>query len=112
MKDLIIDTLICTELNSAGRQVSFEIFGYDFLIDEDFWTWLIEVNTNPYFGVPNDFIWKLLPEMVHEMLQIVVDPIYQPSKSFNFSNFELIYSPEVNQRRPFSASLYPIADKA
>jgi D-alanine-D-alanine ligase-like ATP-grasp enzyme len=28
--------------------------GFDFLIDEDFRTWLIEVNTNPYFGVINE----------------------------------------------------------
>lgn len=68
MKDLIIDTLICTELNSAKREHSFELFGYDFLIDEDFWTWLIEVNTNPYLGVPNEFIKNLLPKMAHEML--------------------------------------------
>lgn len=25
----------------------FELFGYDFLIDNEFETWLIEVNTNP-----------------------------------------------------------------
>ncbi len=25
----------------------FEIFGYDFIIDADYNTWLIEVNTNP-----------------------------------------------------------------
>jgi len=68
MKDLIIDTLICTELNSAGREYSFELFGYDFLIDEDYRTWLIEVNTNPYLGVPNDFIKNLLPKMIHELL--------------------------------------------
>ncbi len=28
--------------------------GYDFMIDEDFRVWLIEVNTNPYFGVVNN----------------------------------------------------------
>ena len=32
---------------------SFELFGYDFMIDEDFRVWLIEVNENPYLGVPN-----------------------------------------------------------
>jgi hypothetical protein len=26
------------------------------MIDEDFRVWLIEVNDNPYLGIPNDFI--------------------------------------------------------
>jgi hypothetical protein len=38
----------------------FELLGYDFLIDEDFRLWLIEVNTNPYLGTPNAFIGKRL----------------------------------------------------
>lgn len=55
MKDLIIDSInsVKTSLNPNKRKNVFELFGYDFLIDEDFRLWLIEINTNPYFGVPN-----------------------------------------------------------
>ena len=58
MKDLIIDSILSvkTQLNPNKRKNIFEIFGYDFLIDEDFRLWLIEVNTNPYLGIPNTFI--------------------------------------------------------
>jgi hypothetical protein len=31
----------------------FEFFGFDFMVDVDFRTWLIEVNTNPYLGMQN-----------------------------------------------------------
>ncbi len=34
-------------LNKEGRDKNFEIFGLDFMIDEDFAPWLIEINTNP-----------------------------------------------------------------
>jgi hypothetical protein len=54
------------------------MFGYDFLIDEDFRLWLIEINTNPYFGVPNKFIADLLPKMMDDMLSLVVDPVFTP----------------------------------
>lgn len=58
MKNLIIDSYLSTKskLNPNLRKNCFELFGYDFLIDEDFRIWLIEVNTNPYLGVPNDYI--------------------------------------------------------
>lgn len=46
MKDFIIDTYLASKknLNPKKRKDCFELFGYDFLIDEDFRTWLLEVN--------------------------------------------------------------------
>ena len=35
------------KLNSNLKQTGMEIFGLDFMIDENFKVWLIEVNTNP-----------------------------------------------------------------
>ena len=58
--DIIIDTFL-----SAKRTLSmgvhtksniFELFGFDFILDEDFRTWLLEVNTNPYLGTPNEYM--------------------------------------------------------
>ena len=35
------------KINVNGRKDWFQLFGYDFMIDEAYKTWLIEVNTNP-----------------------------------------------------------------
>ena len=61
--DIIIDTFLSvrTQMNPHKRKDAFELFGFDFLIDEDFRIWLIEVNTNPYLGMPNAYIQEMLP---------------------------------------------------
>jgi len=122
MKDLIIDTLLSIKksMNPKRRKNCFELFGYDFLIDEDYRTWLLEVNTNPYLGVPNEFIKTMLPEMVDDMLKIVLDPHYPPSNPDAIpdreNKFDLIYCEHhsayhqgpLNVRSRFSENIYPV----
>ena len=114
MKDIAIDVYLAAkdEFNKSKREHCFELFGFDFMIDEDFRIWLIEWNTNPYFGIPNKFIADLLPRMISEMFEIIVDPIYPPRRKVPLPerNFELIYSPEKNTRQPFNTPLYPIRE--
>lgn len=45
MKDFVIDSYLSWKknLNPNKRKNVFELFGYDFLLDEDLRTWLIEV---------------------------------------------------------------------
>jgi hypothetical protein len=49
--------------------------GYDFLIDEDFRTWLLEVNNNPFLGFQNKEQYALLQSMIKNMMNITVNPL-------------------------------------
>lgn len=83
VRDLMIDTFLSVknELNPGERRNCFELLGFDFMIDEDLRTWLIEVNTNPYLGVPNKFIEGLLPKMLNDLFAITLDPyVKNPNK--------------------------------
>lgn len=80
IKDLMIDCYLAVkeELNPNKRKNCFELLGFDFLIDEDFRVWLIEVNSNPYLGVPNNFIKGLLPKMINDLFELILDPYVKP----------------------------------
>jgi hypothetical protein len=123
IKDLIIDSFLCVrdKMNPNERKGSFELFGFDFLLDEDFRIWLIEINHNPYIGTPNAYMKTLVPRMIDDMLKIVLDPYLKPRQTPNpdeENGFELLYreeragvGPAVNVRRPFSLDLiYPIPE--
>lgn len=100
MKDLVIDTLLSVRksINPNNRKQCFELFGYDFLIDEDLRTWLIEINTNPFLGTPNKDMEMLVPAMLDDMCKLVLDPYFsQPTMNAEkdtverANGFELIY---------------------
>jgi len=93
---------VSRKMDSNRRYNSFEIFGYDFMIDEDMRPWLIEVNTNPCLELTSPYIARLIPAMVENSIKIAVDPIFPPppvpnSKKHQIpdaidNRYELIYN--------------------
>lgn len=71
MKKLVQDTFkaVSRKLDPHRRQHSFEIFGYDFMLDEDLKLWLIEVNTNPCFELSSPYIARLIPAMLENSVK-------------------------------------------
>jgi hypothetical protein len=78
--------------------------------------WLIEVNTNPYLGLPNQFIEGLLPKMLNDLMEIVLDPYIKPVNQMprkDYENqFELLYDEKrkTNMRNCYTDSIYPISE--
>jgi D-alanine-D-alanine ligase-like ATP-grasp enzyme len=48
-------------MNPNNRKNVFELFGFDFLLDEEFRLWLLEINTNPFLGTPSKAMKILVP---------------------------------------------------
>ncbi len=55
---------VAKKINKFERKFCFEIFGYDFIIDDEFNTWLIEINTNPCIEESSPILKMLLPRML------------------------------------------------
>ena len=57
---------------------TFEIFGLDFLLDEEMNVWLIEVNTNPYIGCSSTILKSVFTGMLEGCARKVLDPNFPP----------------------------------
>ena len=64
-------------INLLNRRKCFEIFGYDFLIDEMYSPFLIEVNTNPGLEESSPLIAMLTPRMIDDALKLTIDVEYK-----------------------------------
>ncbi len=60
------------------RRSTFELMGYDFIIDENMLCYLIEVNTNPCLEESSQLLKILLPRMLDDMLKLTVDAVFNP----------------------------------
>ena len=54
----------------------FEIFGYDFIIDNDFKPWILEINNNPGLCISSPVIQKLVPRMLDDAFRLTIDKVF------------------------------------
>ena len=59
----------------------FEIFGYDFILDNDFKPWILEINNNPGLGISSPVILKLVPRMLDDAFRLTIDKIFETKYS-------------------------------
>ena len=58
----------------------FELFGYDFMIDENFRVYLIEANTNPCLEISCPLLARIIPEVMDNTFMLALDPLFQPGQ--------------------------------
>ena len=59
-----------------GSVLCFEIFGYDFILDNDFKLWILEINNNPGLSISSPVIEKLIPRMMDDAFRLTIDKIF------------------------------------
>ena len=66
MKDIIILTMEYVKhiINEKNKKNCFELFGYDFIFDQNLTPYLLEINTNPGLEESSPFIQKIFPRMI------------------------------------------------
>ena len=85
IKDIIKFTFesVKNKINPLDRKYTFEIFGFDFMLDCNFQPFLIEVNSNPGLEESSPLIKMLVPRMLDDALRLTVDREFGTIYNFN-----------------------------
>lgn len=95
------------KIDPKRRVNTFEIYGYDFMFDDDFKVYLIEVNTNPCLELGCPLLARLIPTMVENALRLSIDPLFPPPENWSQkkcvvndicpeNKFELIFDEKID----------------
>ncbi|KMQ98084.1 tubulin--tyrosine ligase-like protein 8 protein [Lasius niger] len=96
IKQNLIGALLASQDNMVNRKNSFQLYGADFVVADDFSVWLLEINTNPRLHPPSSEVTaKLYPEVIEDAMKVVLDR--RKNKKALCGRFECIYK----QRNPF-----------
>ncbi|KAK9888858.1 hypothetical protein WA026_001079 [Henosepilachna vigintioctopunctata] len=92
MKECIIGAVLIHQDKIDKRKNSFELYGADFMLTEDFQPWLIEINSSPALYASTPVTSRMCPQVLEDTIKVVVD--YATNPKAKTGNFELIYKQE------------------
>ena len=73
IKNAIICSFFSVHHEIKQRVNSHELYGYDFMVDEDFNVYLIEVNASPALDYSTKITERAVKDMVKDLIKIVID---------------------------------------
>ncbi|EDV19282.1 uncharacterized protein TRIADDRAFT_33802, partial [Trichoplax adhaerens] len=89
MKEIISLVLQANqETISDYRKNSFELFGADFMLGEDFKPWLIEINSCPDLSASTSVTAELCASVINDTIKVIIDR--KENKSCDIGEFELL----------------------
>ena len=117
IKEIIEITMKCAkyQLNANKRKYSFEIFGYDFMLDADFNLFLIEINTNPGLEESSPWIKTIVPRMLDDALRLTIDVLfdtkYDHSLNYKDENKDKDYRNTIIEEEKNNLTPIPVDNK-
>lgn len=69
MKQCLIGAMLACQETMDKRQNSFELYGADFMLTEDFTPWLIEINSSPDLAPTTSVTARLCPQCLEDVIK-------------------------------------------
>ena len=67
---------VSQKIYKTSEVLCFELFGYDFIIDNEFKPWILEINNNPGLGISSPVIKKIIPRMLDDAFRLTLDKVF------------------------------------
>ena len=97
------------KINLLDRKYTFEIFGFDFMLDCNFQPFLIEVNSNPGLEESSPLIKMLVPRMLDDALRLTLDKEFGTIYNFD-GNEKHSFDNIIPYKSPFHVDGYSDSD--
>lgn len=69
MRKAIVGCMLASQENMDRRPNTFELFGADFMICENFYPWLIEINSSPDLGATTSVTARMCPQCLEDVVK-------------------------------------------
>ena len=77
IKKIVIDSILCAQDSIIQRKASWEVYGFDIMIDENYYPWLIEINLSSACdystSIAESFVKRVLPDVLKVALDVKKD---------------------------------------
>ena len=78
-----------------SKKGCFELYGYDYMVDDDFNVWMIEINSSPAMDYSTPVTERLVKMVLEDSVKVIVDhgmcPSAKKRKKIDTGLFECIY---------------------
>ncbi|XP_073459171.1 inactive polyglycylase TTLL10 [Aquarana catesbeiana] len=104
MQQIMIHCFLSVKSKLECRRGFFDLIGCDFLIDDDFKVWLLEMNCNPALHTNCEVLKEVIPNVVNETLDLALEIFKKSFKGQRIMplntqrKFVLLYNGETNEQ--------------
>ncbi|XP_008205605.1 tubulin glycylase 3A isoform X1 [Nasonia vitripennis] len=102
MKQGLVGSLLASQDAMDRRKNSFELYGADFMVMEDFSVWLIEINSHPDMSNSTSVTTRLVRKVMEDIIKVVID--HREDSSADTGDFELVYKQKVSSCQAYLGS--------
>lgn len=109
MKESIVCAMLASQDTMDRRQNTFEMYGADFILGEDFRPWLLEINCSPDMSSSTSITKRMCPQFLSDIVKVVIDRRKDPKA--DVGNFELVYKQVLPRAPPYLGTNLAIRGK-